>query len=60
MSDNGVILVFTDAGSHQLDRENDIKTKSQMKNVKIFFALYSTMEHDPTSMEVYERLSKKK
>ena len=55
MPDNGVILVFTDAGSHQLELENVVKAKSEMKNVNIFFALYNTI--DTTSMEVYERLS---
>ena len=56
MPDNGLILVFTDAGSHQLELENALKEKSEMKNVKIFFALFNTI--DTSSMEVYERLSK--
>ena len=61
MPDNGVILVFTDTGSHQLHLEKSIREKMEKKNVKIFFALYldtSYPYHDPTSVEVYKRLSK--
>ena len=66
MPDNGVILVFTDAGSHQLHLENSIKEQMKRKNVKIFFALYDTSEYeyeyedriDRSSMKVYKRLSK--
>ena len=58
MPDNGVILVFTDHGSHQLELENAVKEKSEMKNVKIFFALFQEKGRiDTASMEVYERLS---
>ena len=58
MSDNGVILVFTDHGSHQLELENAVKEKSKMKNVKIFFALFQEKGRiDTASMEVYEHLS---
>ena len=57
MPDNGVILVFTDTGSHQLDLENVIKKKMKKKNVKIFFAIYPGSLDTP-SLEVYKRLSK--
>ena len=69
MPDNGVILVFTDTGSHQLELENVIKEKMEQKNVKIFFALYNAgyrslyatspyYSHSAASLEVYKRLSK--
>ena len=57
MPDNGVILVFTDTGSHQLHLENSIREKMEKKNVKVFFALYE-LSLDPPSLEVYKRLSK--
>ena len=38
MPDNGVILVVTDAGTHQRDLEEEIKKKSAEKNIKIFIA----------------------
>ena len=64
--DNGVILVFTDAGSVGLELENSIAEKARRKNVKIFFALLtgtnlSTGKPPPPvpqqSMQVYSRLS---
>ena len=64
--DNGVILVFTDAGSIGLELENSIAEKARRKNVKIFFALLtgtnlSTGKPPPPvpqqSMQVYSRLS---
>ena len=61
--DNGVILVFTDAGSVGLELENSIDAKARRKNVKIFFALLQTIyNNDPSkvpqqSMQVYSRLS---
>ena len=64
--DNGVILVFTDAGSIGLELENSIAEKARRKNVKIFFALLtgtclSTGKPAPPvpqqSMQVYSRLS---
>ena len=66
MPDNGVILVFTDTGSHQLDLENVIKEKMEKKNVKIFFAIYpgslnaTSLSYSTAaaSLEVYKRLSK--
>ena len=62
MPDNGVILVFTDTGSHQLGLENVIKEKMEKKNVKIFFAIFPNIEGSYTlyapSLEVYKRLSK--
>ena len=63
MPDNGVILVFTDAGSVGLELENSIAEKARRKNVKIFFALLQTIyNNDPSkvpqqSMQVYSRLS---
>ena len=38
MPDNGVILVVTDAGTHQKELEELIKKKSAEKNIKIFIA----------------------
>ena len=38
MPDNGVILVVTDAGTHQRELEKTIKKKSKEKNIKIFIA----------------------
>ena len=38
MTDNGVILVFTDAGTHKRELERAIKKKSAEKNIKIFIA----------------------
>ena len=67
MPENGVILVFTDAGSHQLGLENVIKEKMEKKNVKIFFVIYSfealmayqaIQAETAPSLEVYKRLSK--
>ena len=63
--DNGVILVFTDAGSIGLELENSIAEKARRKNVKIFFALLvglvATGKPPPgvpqQSMQVYSRLS---
>ena len=38
MPENGVILVVTDAGTHQRDLEEEITKKSAEKNIKIFIA----------------------
>ena len=65
MPDNGVILVFTDAGSIGLELENSIAEKARRRNVKIFFALLTglvaTGKPPPgvpqQSMQVYSRLS---
>ena len=58
MPNNGIILVFTGHGSHQLDLENAIKEKSRKKNVKILFAILTSRgEIDTGSLEVYESLS---
>ena len=40
MPDNGVILLVTDAGTHQKDLEDSIKEKAAEKNIKIFIAFY--------------------
>ena len=64
--DNGVILVFTDAGSIGLELENSIAEKARRKNVKIFFALVAGKDLTTgkllppvpqQSMQVYSRLS---
>ena len=58
MPDNGVILVFTDTGSHQLELQNAVKEKSESKNVKILFVILSTPGVlDTASLEVYDNLS---
>ena len=66
MPDNGVILVFTDAGSVGLELENSIAEKARRKNVKIFFALVAGKDLTTgkllppvpqQSMKVYSRLS---
>ena len=55
MPDNGVILVFTDEPSVQLELESAITAKAKRKNVKVFFALLG----DPGSKseQVYKRVS---
>ena len=58
MPDNGVILVFTDTGSHQLHLENSIKAKMEKKNVKVFFAFVGSWYPELSSAEVYNRLAK--
>ena len=62
--DNGVILVFTDAGSVGLELWNSIEEKARRKNVKIFFALLAGLARGKPmppvpqqSMQVYSRLS---
>ena len=52
---NGVILVFTDEPSVQLELESAITAKAKRKNVKVFFALLG----DPGSVseQVYKRVS---
>ena len=58
MPDNGVILVVTNAGSHELKLVESIKEKSLKKNVKIYFDFspfcYESCEE---SLPVYKRLS---
>ena len=58
MPDNGVILVVTNAGSHELKLVESIKEKSLKKNVKIYFAFspfcYESCEE---SLPVYKHLS---
>ena len=58
MPDNGVILVVTDAGSHQHKLEKSIRKKSLEKNVKITFAFSpSCRAQCRRSLPVYKRLS---
>jgi len=58
MPDNGIILVFTDNGSHKLELENAVKEKSQKKNIKVLFAiLTSPGVIDAASLEVYESIA---
>ena len=40
MPHNGVILLVTDAGTHQRDLEESIIEKSEEKNIQIFIAFY--------------------
>ena len=58
MPNNGVVLVVTSAGSHQLDLEKSIKEKSSKKNVKIYFTFSPfCREACGDSLPVYKRLS---
>ena len=58
MPNNGVVLVVTSAGSHQLELEKSIKEKSSKKNVKIYFTFSPfCREACEDSLPVYKRLS---
>ena len=60
MPDNGVILVVTDAGTHQRDLEESIKKKAAEKNIKIFIAFYPRCKSSrfcSESMPSYESVS---
>ena len=60
MPDNGVILVVTDAGTHQRELEEAIKKKSKEKNIKIFIAFSPkclATELCSESMPSYNRVS---
>ena len=60
MPDNGVILVVTDAGTHQRDLEEAIKKKSKEKNIKIFIAFSPkclSKKNCSLSMPSYNRVS---
>ena len=60
MPENGVILVVTDAGTHQKELEEEIIKKSAEKNIKIFIAFYPQCWETETcedSMPSYERVS---
>ena len=58
MPNNGVVLVVTSAGSHQLELEKSIKEKSSKKNVKIYFTFSPfCREACGDSLPVYKRLS---
>ena len=58
MPNNGVVLVVTSAGSHQLDLEKSIKEKSSKKNVKIYFTFSPfCREACGDSLPVYKRIS---
>ena len=60
MPSNGVILVFTDAGTKMRELEDAIKKKSKEKNIKIFIAFTpecSSEKHCSRSMPSYESVS---
>ena len=60
MPHNGVILLVTDAGTHQRDLEESIIEKSEEKNIQIFIAFYPrcrSRRHCRRSMPAYERVS---
>ena len=58
MPDNGVILAVTDAGTHMKELENEIRTLSKEKNVKIFFVFSPLCRAKcENSLPVYKRLS---
>ena len=61
MPNNGVILVVTMAGSHQLELEKTIKEKSLKKNIKIYFAFSRSCRYTcEDSLPVYKRLSRRR
>merc|ERR1712226_518735 len=55
MPDNGVILVFTDEPTTQLDLESAVTAEATRKNVKVFFDLLGDPGQE--SEQVYERVS---
>ena len=55
MPDNGVILVFTDEPTTQLDLESAVTAEATRKNAKVFFALLGDPGEE--SEQVYERVS---
>ena len=58
MQDNGVILVFTDAGTKQKRLEKEIRKLSEKKNIKIFFLFSPRCRAKcENSLPVYKRLS---
>ena len=60
MGDNGVLLLVTDAGTHQRDLEESIKEKAAAKNIKIFIMFYPrchSRRHCGESMPAYESVS---
>ena len=60
MPNNGVILVVTDAGTHQRDLEESIKKKATEKNIQIFIAFYPrcvSRRHCRRSMPAYQSVS---
>ena len=58
MPDNGVILAVTDAGTHMKELEEEIRTLSEEKNVKIFFVFSPQCRAKcENSMPIYRRLS---
>ena len=63
MPDNGVILVVTDAGTHQKELEELIKKKSAEKNIKIFIAFSPKCLSNKLcsrSMPSYNRVSERR
>ena len=60
MPHNGVILLVTDAGTHQRDLEESIKKKATEKNIQIFIAFYPrcvSRRHCRKSMPAYKSVS---
>ena len=60
MPDNGAILLFTDAGTHQRNLEASIKKKAADKNIKIFIVFYPkcrSKNHCDASMPSYISVS---
>ena len=60
MPSNGVILVFTDAGTKMRELEDAIKKKSKEKNIKIFIAFTpecTSEKYCSRSMPSYESVS---
>ena len=60
MPNNGVILVFTDAGTKMRELEDAIKKKSKEKNIKIFIAFTPECAFEKycsRSMPSYESVS---
>ena len=56
--DNGVLLAVTDAGTHMKELEEEIRTLSEEKNVKIFFVFSPQCRAKcENSMPIYRRLS---
>ena len=55
MPNDDVILMVTDAGTHQKELEEEIIKKSAEKNIKIFIAFYPKCRACERSMPSYYR-----